>query len=287
MNYNSLIDQCTNYIKSNLSSEITAQELADQCGYSLYHLSSLFRACFGCSMGRYIHEEKLRLAAARIRQGHRISDVAMDVGFDTGSGFTKAFRRQFGCSPREYRDLLVSPEDTSSTASLRSAFRNPVPPEFVKRSGLKVFGYMIPVEEGHEQAGKAAFWSQVNFRAFPSYPRDASDYAEIGTWINPDVRTGLMDYFFGYITSDPRPAEGFQQLTLAGGDYAVFRLPYVDLSSTGQDNQPLLPERIQGLWQYIFEDWFSSQQAVLFDEDRLCFEKYGRDYVEICVPVKG
>lgn len=264
MNYNSLVSKCTEYIKSHMASEITAQELADLCGYSLYHLSSVFRACFGCSIGRYITEEKLRLAAGRIQEGQKITEVAMDVGFDTGSGFTKAFRRQFGCSPKEYRR------------------QHPVRPEFVKRSGYKVYGYVIPVEEDHEQAGKPAFWSQVNFRDLPSYPADAADYAEIGVWINPDALTGKMEYFFGYITSDPRPAEGFRQILLPGGDYVVFRLPY----GTGEGSGPdALPVRIQALWQYIFGDWFSSRQSVLFDEKRLCFEKYGADHVEICVPV--
>ena len=262
MNYKKMIDECTSYIKDHISREITAEELASLCGYSLYHLSSVFRACFGCSIGRYIQEEKLREAARKLQQGRKITDVAYDTGFDTGSGFTRAFRRQFGVPPREYLSL-------------------PVRPEFVKRSEMRAYGYVIPVEENHSQAGQAAFWSNVDFKDFPSYPENASDYAEISTWINPDVKTGKMEYFFGYITSDPTPADGFRRLSLAGGDYAVFRLDYLN----GEVSHDLLLH-IQAVWHYIFEEWFAAHPELAFDDSRLCFEKYGQTQMEICVPVR-
>ena len=287
MNYHSLITTCTSYIRNHASEEITAQDLSALCGYSLYHLSSVFRACLGCSVGRFILEERLRLAAEMILMGRKITSVAMDSGFDTSSGFTRAFRRQFGCSPREYRTLSQKETALADPVQNLQSIRpgHAVQPQFVKRSALKVYGYVIPVREDHInedplQSGKAAFWSQVDFKAFPSYPEDASDYAEIGTWINPDPTTGRMDYFFGYVTSDLRPAEGFHEISLAPGDYAVFRISYPE-SETGN----VLPARVRDLWLYIFGEWFSNNSAMVFDDSRLCFEKYGAAEVEICVPI--
>ena len=265
MNYHALITQCEDYIKKNIASEITAQNLADHCGYSLYHLSSVFRACFGCSVGRYITEERLRLAARMIQDGKKITEVAMESGFDTSSGFTKAFRRQFGCTPREYRR------------------RAPVLPEFVKRSALKAYGYVIPVHEEQEEAGQAAFWSQIRFRDYPPYPEDASDYAEIGIWINPDKKTGMMDYFFGYVTNDASPAEGFRPISIDAGVYAVFRLAYPPADT---DLKQTLPLSIQAMWQFIFQEWLEESISPDFDDSRLCFEKYGSESAEIWVPIK-
>lgn len=287
MNYISLLAKCTDYIREHPSYEITAQELADLCGYSLYHLSSVFRACFGCSIGRYILEERLRLAAGKLQDGRKISDVAIEGGFDTSSGFTKAFRRQFGCSPREYQKLVIKhqnmPEtDNGSYDIFPGHFA--VQPEFVRRTGFKVYGYVIPVDEDHEQAGSAAFWSNVNFKNLPSYPENASDYAEVGVWMEPDALTGKMDYFFGYVTSDPSPAEGFKELFLAPGQYAVFRLPY----QAGKEYAGLkssLSARVQALWQFVFKEWFSGETSLRFDDGRLCFEKYGIRDVEIWAPV--
>lgn len=285
MNYKSLIDKCTRYIEEHSSQEITAEDLADLCGYSLYHLSSVFRACFGCSIGRYIQEEKMRMAARKLGEGQKISEVAYECGFDTSSGFTKAFRRQYGVSPSEYRNHSMATEEKES-ATGRNPMKDlshpalPVRPEFVKRSGFKVYGYVIPVEESHAQAGKAGFWSQVDFKEFPSYPEDAADYAEISTWINPDKETGKMEYFFGYVTSDPAPSEGFRTLSLLGGDYVIFRLSYY---KEGVSEEFLL--HIQSVWHYIFDEWFASHPKITFDDSRLCFEKYGQASMEICVPV--
>jgi predicted transcriptional regulator YdeE len=90
-----------------------------------------------------------------------------------------------------------------------------------------------------------------------------------------------MDYFFGYVTNDPAPAEGFESITLSGGNYAVFHLPYG--SDTFENEELAL--RIQALWQYIFEEWLYSKSENIFDDTRLCFEKYGIDMAEIYIPV--
>ncbi len=294
MNYISLLDQCKEYIREHLANDISARELADHCGYSLYHLSSVFRACFGCSVGRYILEEKLRFAALWILEGRKVSDVAVDMGFDTASGFAKAFKRIYGCSPREFRKNTNETHHASLMRSERkhdamdshghsishAVAHSPVmQPEYVKRTAVNANGYIIPVSEEDEQSGQAAFWAQVDFKALPSYPDDAADYGEVGVWMNPHPESGKMDYFFGYITSNSQSSEGFANISLGEGEYVVFRLIYPSLLSE-------VPEQLQAHWQYIFKDWFAGQAALEFDDSRLCFEKYGTDEIEIRIPVK-
>lgn len=294
MDYYDLIRQCTSHIRRDPCKRITAGDLAASCGYSLYHLSSVFRICLGCSVGRFIQEEKLRLAAEQLRDGRKITEVALDAGFDTSSGFTKAFHRQFGCSPRAYRSLTSLPSSPSIIPSDKAILPYPsLQPEYVKRNDLKVYGYIIPVEESHKQFKKAAFWSHIDFKKLPPYPGDASDYAEVGIWLNPDTGSGQMDYFFGYVTNDPSPAEGFQHIDLAGGDYALFRLPYptdknqTDNDKAGSSTMDALARHVETLWLYIFEEWLSDERKVRFDDSRLCFEKYGTEYAEIYIPIKS
>ncbi len=266
MDYRSLFLKCHEYIFQNITEkEINAQDLADECGYSLYHLSSVFRACMGVSVGRYITEEKMRIAASKLKSGKTVSEAAIEGGFDTFSGFAKAFRRHFGQSPREYKKF---------SGNLHG-------PEFVKRTGFKAFGYVIPVDDDSIFSEKGAFWSNIDFGKLPSYPENASDYAEIGTWLNPDVKTGKMDYFFGYVTNDPGPASGFTELRIGAGDYAVFRLEY-EKPDTADGS---LPFRVQALWKYIFEDWLSSSDKIIFNDALLCFELYGKTDIQIYVPV--
>lgn len=270
MNYLSLIDECNEYIKKNADEEISAARLAQECGYSLYHLSHIFRSCMGCSVGRYIMEEKMRLAAKKLKEGKTVSDVALEGGFDTFSGFTKAFRRHFGHSPREHKNRT----DISSG------------PEFVKRTAIKAFGYIIPVDEDEHTVNKAAFWSDVDFANLPAYPEGASDYAEIGAWIDPDDRTGRLDYFFGYVTNDRSPAEGFSAISIPAGDYAVFSMSYRrGGTEEGKPDADNLKERIRELWSHAFEKWMQSCEDVRFNDSGICFEKYGRNDIQIFIPV--
>ncbi len=52
----------------------------------------------------YIRYAGQSVAASRLSAGEgRIIDVAFDLLFDSHEGFTKAFARQFGMSPREFR----------------------------------------------------------------------------------------------------------------------------------------------------------------------------------------
>jgi AraC-like DNA-binding protein len=49
---------------------------------------------------------RLRDAAARLATGNeKVLDIAFDCGFGDVSNFNRAFRAEFGVSPREYRSL--------------------------------------------------------------------------------------------------------------------------------------------------------------------------------------
>ena len=50
------------------------------------------------------HARALREAAKRLSSSREpITEIALDVGFDDLSNFTRSFRAEFGASPREYR----------------------------------------------------------------------------------------------------------------------------------------------------------------------------------------
>jgi AraC-like DNA-binding protein len=52
----------------------------------------------------YINSYRIRQAAALLQQSDRkISDIAMDAGFDNVSYFIKVFRKAMKCSPSEFR----------------------------------------------------------------------------------------------------------------------------------------------------------------------------------------
>ncbi len=96
------IQRAIDWIEENLRAEITLEEAAREAGFSAYHFSRLFTSAAGIPLMQLVTRRRLLRAAYDISQGMRIIDAALLYGFDSASGFTRAFRREFGMPPREY-----------------------------------------------------------------------------------------------------------------------------------------------------------------------------------------
>jgi methylphosphotriester-DNA--protein-cysteine methyltransferase len=59
-----------------------------------------FRAGAGTTPARALAALRMRHAAARLARGERVLDVALDLGFGSGSAFARAWRRHHGSAPR-------------------------------------------------------------------------------------------------------------------------------------------------------------------------------------------
>jgi AraC-like DNA-binding protein len=84
---------------------LTLRELARAAGLSPYHFLRTFERLTGVTPHQYILRTRLREAATRlIAEPDKVLDVALDCGFGDVSNFNRAFRAEFGVSPRSYRD---------------------------------------------------------------------------------------------------------------------------------------------------------------------------------------
>jgi AraC-like DNA-binding protein len=78
--------------------------LAAMARMSPYHFLRTFRAVTGVTPHQWLLRARLRDAAGRLATTETpVTNVALDVGFDDLSNFTRSFRTEFGASPREYR----------------------------------------------------------------------------------------------------------------------------------------------------------------------------------------
>lgn len=91
------------YIENNLSSSITLKQLANAVGYSPWHAARLFKELTKKTPFDYIRALRLSKAAMILRDNDvKVIDVALDFVFDSHEGFTRAFSKEFGISPRNY-----------------------------------------------------------------------------------------------------------------------------------------------------------------------------------------
>jgi AraC-like DNA-binding protein len=71
---------------------------------SPYHFLRVFEGLTGTTPHQYLLRARLRQAAVRLRrESGRIVDLALGCGFGDVSNFNRAFRAEFGVSPRAYR----------------------------------------------------------------------------------------------------------------------------------------------------------------------------------------
>jgi AraC family transcriptional regulator len=90
-------------IDRHLREPISLYMLAQAAGYSPWHSARLFKEMTGKTPFEYIRALRLSQAAVRLREGDvRVVDVAFDFVFESHEGFTRAFSKQFGISPRLY-----------------------------------------------------------------------------------------------------------------------------------------------------------------------------------------
>lgn len=90
------------YIYDHSDQAISLDDLARYTGFSKYHFNRMFFAATGYQLGEFIQRLKLEKALHLIKQGnHNIIDVALSVGYESPSSFTRAFKKNFSITPRE------------------------------------------------------------------------------------------------------------------------------------------------------------------------------------------
>lgn len=98
-----VVQRMQEYIEANLHKEITLKQLATAAGYSPWYAAKLFKTGTGKTPFDYIRALRLTNAALVLRdQKERVIDVALDFVFHSHEGFTRAFSKEFGISPKKY-----------------------------------------------------------------------------------------------------------------------------------------------------------------------------------------
>lgn len=120
-------------IEGGFSEKLLLGDLAKELGVDLYYLSHFFREHFGLSFQEYL--AKLRCEKARrelLLTDRSLLDISLSCGFSSPKYFQRAFQKQYGATPKEYRrqapretgelpaaSVLTSQEFLSDQESLR------------------------------------------------------------------------------------------------------------------------------------------------------------------------
>ncbi|MBQ9855472.1 MAG: helix-turn-helix domain-containing protein, partial [Clostridia bacterium] len=97
------MNRALKYIHDHIGEKLSVADLAGRFGYSKWYFCTRFREYTGRTFVEYVRHYRIQLAAQDILAGKKVMDVAVACGYDTPGGFNKAFLKEFGCLPAEYR----------------------------------------------------------------------------------------------------------------------------------------------------------------------------------------
>lgn len=102
------VQRMQDYIDAHLDEKISPAELAEAALYSPWYSYRLFAEHTGLTPAAYIRRLRLARAAMRLKTGNvRVIDAAFDLGFGSADSFTRAFVREFGVRPCDYKSRPV------------------------------------------------------------------------------------------------------------------------------------------------------------------------------------
>ena len=259
MENNELIRRAVSYAKQNATcTKISVQDIATNAGFSMDYFNRIFLAHTGFSVMSYVNYIRLKKAIILLRNTDKsLLDIALEIGYDSHEGFTKAFKKKYNITPSEYRGKMKSKvlhwgELTDESIAAQFIYSNPtfrlVDTDAVidyllerdaKRYGylcatIKYMGFAIAASDGNFQQG---FLCVGDDRKNGYYLEAVTDDFEVlAKWISafPNVTNF-------YSASNPaETSEALKQYGFVGNINAIPQSVYVGISDKLQ-----LPESLQ------------------------------------------
>jgi len=294
MNYRKDMERSVSFIEENISDDLSAELISGHVGYSLHHFSRIFFGCYGITVMEYVRRRRLSLSVRALLRGMKVTDAALLYGFETASGFSKAFRRYYNCSPSQYLDYLKLEQISEGMDELGISDEALIKNVRIEERGtFFVAGYAASIENVGASGTNdvAALWDDVDMDGLETllYEKlNPHTHAEIGIFL-PGAN-GEARYVLGVIVNDFDDAEvDMECLEVPEATYVVFTtLPTDEGANPGQ-----FASVIKRTWKSIFEKWFENNSEYEYDDEKSDFEYYDERchpetdaVMEIWVPVR-
>jgi AraC family transcriptional regulator len=214
----------------------------------------MFEVITGVTAGEYVRRRRLSLAAMElVASDARIIDVALRYGYDSPDAFARAFRRQFGCTPTEARQLgvrLHSYSPIAFTISLTGGHAMEYRIETKPAFQLTGASLRTTSENGQNIRAVPAFWDQSMengaFAKLVALVRPDSPISVAGVSTEFNVENGAFTYFIAVESPDDRTAlpPGCRDVMIPASTWGIF------------EARGALPNAIQEQMKRVFNEWF-------------------------------
>ena len=300
MVYDTVIQSALDDIEKRITENVRVSELAHAANYSVYHFRRVFSEMTGMPISAYITRRKLEYALYELSKGKKVIDVAVEYGFETHAGFTKAFKKCFGYPPSLYRLHMSAklPEPITLTNLKYKYGGIKMQVEIKEIKPFVVVGYAsrhklpgiknISNLPGFYDDAKKDYAAELNTL---NHTYTKSRHCEVILCLDVDEEHDVFTYMMGVGVDEAdynvpqRP--GTYRHQMQGGLYAVFTTPWA-----GDDT---LLQTLKETWEQILSHWLPESQYE-YDDTRLDYEYHderahpwlhdGKSCTDICIPIR-
>ena len=214
------INKVVAYINNHLDETLDLKTLANEAALSDFHFHRIFKALKGEAIGGYITRLRLEATARLLRYtALTIEEIAFNIGYETPASLSKAFKKQYGISPTEYRTnkdtYIMKKEIINPDLALKT-------PKIVTLDPKNLIYVALTGAYGSLDYGKAyeQLWAVI--KAQKLFTKGIESICI--SYDDPKITEGSLqrsDVCLA-IHKPVTPQEEVSCKTLAGGKYAVF-----------------------------------------------------------------
>ena len=214
------INKVVAYINNHLDETLDLKTLANEAALSDFHFHRIFKALKGEAIGGYITRLRLEATARLLRYTTlTIEEIAFNIGYETTASLSKAFKKQYGISPTEYRTnkdtYIMKKEIINPNLALKA-------PKIVTLEPKNLIYVALTGAYGSLDYGKAYEQLWAIIKAQKLFTKGIESICI--SYDDPKITEGSLqrsDVCLA-IHKSATPQEEVSCKTLAGGKYAVF-----------------------------------------------------------------
>jgi len=240
-------------IENNLNNKLCIDYLAKEAGVSKVHLQRVFMMTFNMPLAKYIRLRKLSESLKKLTlSDYRVIDIANELGFEHEQSYIRAFKREFGITPGQFKSkgsIIKTTPAFTMNSFINTSNGILTVPDVVVMPEIYLIGDLnyISWEESLEKAPRVAkeFWQ--------------NNKSKIKNIINKDIYIGLTRVFFdecttSYLSSVQVPSikstpEGFHADRLPASEY--LRFSYIGKHHYYDLNRAVMCEMYKAIDDYI------------------------------------
>ncbi|MFD1672965.1 AraC family transcriptional regulator [Agrilactobacillus yilanensis] len=252
MNIIKQFNEAMAYVEAHLMADIDTAQIARLAGCSDYHFRRMFSFMADMPLGEYIRRRRLSLAANVLQStAKKVSDVALDFGYETPEAFSKAFKKMHGVNPSQIKKGAVQLKILlPMTFQLTIKGGETMDYRIVEKEAFQIIGFKKRVTLQFE--GVNHQMDSLVQQLTPEIIAELKALSDVepkgmlnvsANFADERVEGCELDQYLGVATTQTVKTS-FDRLAVEASEWAVFNV-------VGQ-----FPEALQATWAKIYGEWF-------------------------------